>query len=109
MRASHREVRKKILDRMSKIDDKEFFTSRAYRGYLADITESATKRYRRPIRVNLFADETDQTVAYTDYSGMRNARRVILENFTLFILEMKQLPLCLEQSCLSNYQTKRSI
>lgn len=47
MRASHREVRKKILDRMSKIDDKEFFTSRAYRGYLADITESATKRYHR--------------------------------------------------------------
>ena len=42
MRASHREIRKKILDRMSKIDDKEFFTSRAYRGYLADITESAT-------------------------------------------------------------------
>ena len=70
MRASHREVRKKILDRMSKIDDKEFFTSRAYRGYLADITESATKRYHRPIRVNLFADETDQTVAYTDYSGI---------------------------------------
>ena len=70
MRASHREIRKRILDRMSKIDDKEFFTSRAYRGYLADITESATKRYRRPIRVNLFADEADQTVAYTDYSGI---------------------------------------
>ena len=37
MRASHREIRKRIMDRMSKISDREFFTSRAYRGYLTDI------------------------------------------------------------------------
>lgn len=70
MRASHREVRKRILDRMGKISDKDFFTSKAYQGYLADITESATKRYRRPIRVNLFADDDDPTVAFTDFSGI---------------------------------------
>lgn len=70
MRASHREIRKRILDRMSKISDQDFFTSKAYRGYLTDITESATKRYRRPICVNLFADESDSTVAFTDYAGI---------------------------------------
>ena len=48
----------------------EFFTSRAYRGYLTDITESATKKYRRPIRVTLFDASEDPTVAYTDYSGI---------------------------------------
>lgn len=91
MRASHREVRKKILDRMSKIDDKEFFTSRAYRGYLADITESATKRYRRPIRVNLFADETDQTVAYTDYSGIYiNVCNLIITEYAVPGIEVDQ-------------------
>ena len=70
MRASHREIRKRIMDRMSKISDREFFTSRAYRGYLTDITESATKKYRRPIRVMLFDASEDPTVAYTDYSGI---------------------------------------
>ena len=70
MQASHREIRKRIMDRMSKISDREFFTSRAYRGYLTDITESATKKYRRPIRVMLFDASEDPTVAYTDYSGI---------------------------------------
>lgn len=70
MRASHREIRKRILDRKSQISDKEFFTSRAYRGYMTDITESATKRYRRPITVTLVADESDHTVAYTSPRGI---------------------------------------
>lgn len=47
MRASHLTVRKRIMDEKSKITDEEFFTSKEYRGYLADITEAATKRYRR--------------------------------------------------------------
>lgn len=70
MRASHLTVRKRIMDEKSKITDEEFFTSKEYRGYLADITEAATKRYRRPIRVTVFADPEDSTVAYTDYNGI---------------------------------------
>ena len=70
MRASHREIRKRILERKSQISDKEFFTSRAYRGYLTDITESATKRYRRPITVALVSDKQDPTVAYTSPMGI---------------------------------------
>jgi Mg-chelatase subunit ChlD len=58
------------MDEKSKITDEEFFTSKEYRGYLADITEAATKRYRRPIHVTVFADPEDSTVAYTDYNGI---------------------------------------
>lgn len=70
MRASHLTVRKRIMDEKSKITDEEFFTSKEYCGYLADITEAATKRYRRPIHVTVFADPEDSTVAYTDYNGI---------------------------------------
>ena len=70
MRASHLTVRKRIMDEKSKITDEEFFTSKEYRGYLADITEAATKRYRRPIHVTVFADPEDSTVTYTDYNGI---------------------------------------
>ena len=70
MRASHLTVRKRIMDEKSKITDEEFFTSKECRGYLADITEAATKRYRRPIHVTVFADPEDSTVAYTDYNGI---------------------------------------
>lgn len=70
MRASHLTVRKRIMAEKSKITDEEFFTSKEYRGYLADITEAATKRYRRPIHVTVFADPEDSTVAYTDYNGI---------------------------------------
>lgn len=70
MRASHLTVRKRIMDEKGKITDEEFFTSKEYRGYLADITEAATKRYRRPIHVTVFADPEDSTVAYTDYNGI---------------------------------------
>lgn len=70
MRASHLTVRKRIMDEKSKITDEEFFTSKEYRGYLADITEAATKRYRRPIHVTVYADPEDSTIAYTDYNGI---------------------------------------
>lgn len=43
MRTSHRQIRKRILDAKSKITDEEFFSSRAYCGYLTDLAEAATK------------------------------------------------------------------
>ena len=42
MRTSHRQIRKRILDAKSKITDEEFFSSRAYNGYLTDLAEAAT-------------------------------------------------------------------
>ena len=59
MRTSHRQIRKRILDAKSKISDEEFFSSRAYNGYLTDLAEAATKRYKRPLRVRVVADHDD--------------------------------------------------
>lgn len=70
MRTSHLSIRKRVLEEKSKITDEEFFTSKEYQSYLSDITEAATKRYRRPIRVCVVADHSDSTVAFTDYSGI---------------------------------------
>ena len=70
MRTSHRLVRKRILEEKSKITDEEFFSSKAYRAYLTDIAEAATKRYRRPLKVTVVADHEDSTLAYTDFNGI---------------------------------------
>ena len=70
MRTSHRQIRKRILDAKSKITDEEFFSSRAYNGYLTDLAEAATKRYKRPLRVRVVADHDDEIVAFTDYHGI---------------------------------------
>lgn len=70
MRTSHRQIRKRIMDAKSKITDEEFFSSRAYNGYLTDLAETATKRYKRPLRVHAVADHDDETVAFTDYHGI---------------------------------------
>jgi len=70
MRTSHREIRKRILDEKSKISDEEFFSSKAYQAYLTDITEAATSRYRRPIKVRVVADHNDDTLAFTDFNGI---------------------------------------
>lgn len=70
MRTSHREIRKRILDTKSKITDEEFFSSKAYQAYLTDITEAATKRYNRPLKVTVVADHDDDTLAFTDFKGV---------------------------------------
>lgn len=70
MRTSHREIRRRIDEEKSRVSDEEFFSSREYRAYLSDITEAATKRYNRPIRVTVVADHNDETVAFTDFNGI---------------------------------------
>jgi len=70
MRTSHREIRKRILEEKSKISDEEFFTSKAYRGYLTDLAEAATKRYNRPLKVMIVADHDNDELAFTDFNGI---------------------------------------
>ena len=70
MRTSHREIRRRIEEEKSKVSDEEFFSSREYRAYLSDITEAATKRYNRPIRVTVVTDHNDETLAFTDFNGI---------------------------------------
>ncbi len=82
MRTSHLMIRKRILEEKSKITDEQFFASREYGGYLTDITESATKRYNRAVRVYVKADHDDNNVACTDYNGiMINACNEITWSF----------------------------
>lgn len=67
MRTSHREIRRKILSEKGKITDEELFASAAFRGYLADIAETASKRYRRPFKVKTFWEPSPGAdVAWTD-------------------------------------------
>lgn len=92
MRTSHRQIRKRILDAKSKITDEEFFSSRAYNGYLTDLAEAATKRYKRPLRVRVVADHDDETVAFTDYHGIYiNACNHITWSFSSRLLRSMSL------------------
>lgn len=70
MRTSHREIRKRILEEKSKISDEEFFTSKAYRGYLTDLAEAATKRYNRSLKVTIVAEHDNDQLAFTDFNGI---------------------------------------
>ena len=63
MRTSHLQIRRRILEEKSRISDEELFTSREYQAYLTDKAEAATRRYRRPLHVVLYADAQDETVA----------------------------------------------
>ena len=82
MRTSHIEVRKRIEEEKSRITDEEFFTSAEYQAYLTDKTEAAGRRYSRPVRVTVYADGEDETVACTDYRGIFiNASNRITRSF----------------------------
>lgn len=67
MRTSHREIRRKILDEKGKITDQELFASPSFRAYLSDIAESASKRYKKPIRMKTeWNPLPGADIAYTD-------------------------------------------
>ena len=70
MRTSHKQIRKRIMEVKSKITDEEFFASKAYRAYLMDITESATRRYKQPLKVFVAADHDDPSLAYEQGYGL---------------------------------------
>ena len=70
MRTSHLTIRKRVLEEKSKITDEEFFTSKEYCAYLTDLTEDYTKKYGRPLKVIVYADPNDPTVAYIDPRGI---------------------------------------
>ena len=66
MRTSHRYIHKMINEAKSKISDEEFFISEAFAGYLEDIAEVVAKRYKRPIKLNIFYNEDNPFQACTD-------------------------------------------
>ncbi|MCL2841445.1 MAG: hypothetical protein FWE05_11835, partial [Defluviitaleaceae bacterium] len=67
MRISHLELRRRLNDTKSKITNKQFFKSSLFKGYLADMADATGNRYKKPIKINLDWDSSDNAdVAFTD-------------------------------------------
>lgn len=93
MRVSHKELKRKINQEELKITDKELFSSRAFAGFLTDMAEAATKRYKRKIRVHLFYDESETAkTACTDNEIIFiNAGNAITRSFPTKVLRSDSL------------------
>ncbi len=72
-RVSHKRVRQLLDEKRSKINDRQFFTSRILAGHFEDIAAAQTRRYRynRRVHVFLYWDVNDQNVACTDNVTIR--------------------------------------
>lgn len=83
MRTSHLMVKKRIENEKSKVTDEELFASGAYSGYLTDMAEAATKRYRRKSQVICYWDAKEHAeVAYTDNKKISiNAANFLTQSF----------------------------
>ena len=66
MRTSHVQIAKLVNDEKSKITEEQLFSSAQFTAYLMDIAEAASKRYKRPVKVQLYWDAEDDNCAYTD-------------------------------------------
>lgn len=83
MRTSHLTLRRRIDSEKLKITDEELFAGGAFSGYLSDMAEAATKRYKRHTAVQCFWDESpDAHAAYTDNRKICvNAANPITQSF----------------------------
>lgn len=83
MRTSHLALRRRIESEKLKITDEELFAGGAFSGYLSDMAEAATKRYKRHTAVQCFWDENpDAHAAYTDNRKICvNAANPITQSF----------------------------
>ncbi len=72
-RVSHKRVRQLLDEKKSKINDRQFFTSRILAGHFEDIAAAQTRRYRynRRVHVYLYWDVHDRNVACTDNVTIR--------------------------------------
>lgn len=93
MRVSHKELKRKINQEQLKITDRELFCSRAFAGFLTDMAEAATKRYKRKIKVHVFYDESENAkTAYTDNEIISiNAGNSVTRSFPTKVLRSDSL------------------
>ena len=93
MRTSHIALQKRINDEKSKITDETLFTSGAFAGYLADLAETAAKRYRRPLNVRvIWNDNEGAEIAATDNRKIVvNAANRITKSFPTRVLRADSL------------------
>lgn len=66
MRNKHLEVRRRIQDAKLQITDAELFGSPLYASVLSDLAETATHRFRRKCKVQVFWNESSDFVAATN-------------------------------------------
>lgn len=72
MRTSPLAIHKRIEDEKSKITDEQLFTSREYAAYLTDISEAASNRYERSVRVETFwSEDPNASTAETNNKCIR--------------------------------------
>ena len=93
MRTSHLKMRHDIENEKSKITEKEFFTSVAFRGYLADLAEATGNRYKKPIRIKTDWDEnSSKSAAYTNNSLIYiNSANRITASFPTLLLKLASI------------------
>lgn len=71
MRTSHTEIRKKISDAKNKYTDEQVFATPGFQGYLNDLAESVSKRYKRPLKVKTVWDPSPGSqIAWTDNNAI---------------------------------------
>ena len=67
-RVSHKKIKQLIAQKQKTITDRQFFTSRAFATYFADIAAAQTRRYgyQRRVKVKVVWKPTDPESAHTD-------------------------------------------
>ena len=66
MRTSHVRINRLINDAKQTITDEALFGSNQFTAYLTDIAEAVSKRYKRPVKIELQWNPESQECAYTD-------------------------------------------
>ena len=72
-RVNHKLVKQRLNEKRSSITDRQFFSSRILAGHFEDIATAQTKRYKynRRVRVNLYWNSKDGSVACTNNEYIR--------------------------------------
>ena len=72
-RVNHKKVRQLMNEKRSKISDRQFFSSRILAGHYEDMAAAITRRYRynRRVRVSLYWEPKDPSLAVTDNLSIR--------------------------------------
>lgn len=66
MRTSHVKMKRLINDAKQTITDEALFGSNQFMAYLMDIAEAVSKRYKRPVKIEVQWNPESKEIAYTD-------------------------------------------
>jgi hypothetical protein len=68
MSVNHKKVKQLIAEKRRTVTDRQFFTSRIFAGYFADLAAAQTRRYghNRRVKVRVVWEPKTESVAYTD-------------------------------------------